>query len=361
MVIIYIILMARPHKNTAEWYKHSRDFRNEPRVKAVRKRFRNDGYAVIHYFFEEMIKCEHFEMQYNDLLKKIYSADFDVTEKKLDQIVDYCTDLNLLGLNPENGYLYSPLLNDLLQELMESRVKDRHRKEKSKDDFPTENGGFPVENYGFPTEKGGYPVENAIRREENRIEEKRIDDDGVEENRRENNSQSSLFVPSTPTTVSDGANILKKDRDWLLVMMYKFVMKKEDLFKWMQDFVLECSCSGKEKHNSLTDIKQHFNAWLTIKTNRNSSKKDGKDVLTVEQRWILCYVELCLSVSAEVGKKSYDNLQLDSYDEKKCALSVMAPNKEVYEYIVGYLGDSALNILKKHFGAGVRFYCLYPE
>ena len=359
MVITYIILMARPHKNTAEWYKHSRDFRNEPRVKAVRKRFRNDGYAVIHYFFEEMIKCEHFEMQYNDLLKKIYSADFDVTEKKLDQIVDYCTDLNLLGLNPENGYLYSPLLNDLLQELMESRVKDRHRKEKSKDDFPTENGGFPVENYGFPTEKGGFPVENAIRIEENRKEEKRIDDDVVEENRIENNSQSSLFVPSTPTTVSDGAEQLKKDRKWILLMMYKFVMEKENLLKWVNDFVVECNCRGKEIHVSLADIKQHFNNWLVMKIKSIPSKNDGKEGLSVEQRWILCYVELCLSVTADVGKKSYDNLQFDSYDEKKCALSVKVPNKEVYEYIVGYLGDSALKIIKKHFGAGVRFYCLY--
>ena len=346
--------MARPHKNTAEWYKHSRDFRNEPRVKAVRKRFRNDGYAVIHYFFEEMIKCEHFEMQYNDLLKKIYSADFDVTEKKLDQIVDYCTDLNLLGLNPENGYLYSPLLNDLLQELMESRVKDRHRKEKSKDDFPTENGGFPVENYGFPTEKGGFPVENAIRIEENRKEENRIDDDVVEENRIENNSQSSLFVPSTPTTVSDGANILKKDRDWLLVMMYKFVMKKEDLLKWMDHFVVECNCRGKEVHKSLPDIKRHFNDWLTIKTNSISSKKDGKDVLTVEQRWILCYVELCLSVSAEVGKKSYDDLLFESFDVNKRVLLIIVPSIEVFDYIEGHLLNSAYPILQKYYGAGIK-------
>lgn len=345
--------MARPHKNTAEWYKHSRDFRNEPRVKAVRKRFRNDGYAVIHYFFEEMIKCEHFEMQYNDLLKKIYSADFDVTEKKLDQIVDYCTDLNLLGLNPENGYLYSPLLNDLLQELKESRVKDRHRKEKSKDDFPTENGGFPVENYGFPTEKGGFPVENAIRIEENRREEKRIDDDGVEENRRENNSQSSLFVPSTPTTVSDGANILKKDRDWLLVMMYKFVMKKEDLFKWMDHFVVECNCRGKEVHKSLPDIKRHFNDWLTIKTNSISSKKDGKDVLTVEQRWILCYVELCLSISEEEAKKSFDNIRFLDYIEEKNMVVLEVPNMEVRNCIEKNITTSTRGILYKYYGPHV--------
>ena len=76
--------------------------------------------------------------------------------------------------------------------------------------------------------------------------------------------------------------------------------------------------------------------------------------LSSEKHWIPCYVELCRSVTAEVGKMCYDDLQFECFDVNKRALLLDVQTIEVFDYIEEHLLNSAYPILQKHYGAGIK-------
>ena len=155
-------------------------------------------------------------------------------------------------------------------------------------------------------------------------------------------------------TVSVGVGILKSDRDWLLSMMSKFLINKKEILEWLIKFDNESTCRGKQEHDNLVDIKQHFNNWLDMKLKSRPSINVDNQGLSSEKHWIPCYVELCRSVTAEVGKMCYDDLQFECFDVNKRALLLDVQTIEVFDYIEEHLLNSAYPILQKHYGAGIK-------
>ena len=59
--------------------------------------------------------------------------------------------------------------------------------------------------------------------------------------------------------VCEAVEWLKKQRDWLLQMQQMYGIDATALGKWLDLFVNECACRGKQEHESLADVMQHFN------------------------------------------------------------------------------------------------------
>lgn len=71
---------------------------------------------------------------------------------------------------------------------------------------------------------------------------------------------------------------LKSDDNWCSEIQHTYSVDVAELRKYLDDFRSQCIGDGKERHQSMQDAKQHFNAWLRIiVTKKKSSKKDVKD------------------------------------------------------------------------------------
>jgi len=134
--------MARPLKNNADYFPHDSDLRNDRRCKALRTRFGPEGYGIFNMLLEALAHAEHFEIPYSTLEMELLAGDFDVQAEKLEAVIQYVLDVELLDQKDQR--LSSPLLADLKQILAETREKERKRKTSGKskqtDVFQPENG-----------------------------------------------------------------------------------------------------------------------------------------------------------------------------------------------------------------------------
>lgn len=116
--------MARPKKENAEYFSHDANMRNDPKVKALRKKF-TEGYAVYNMFLEYLTDCALFEVEMSELEFEILSGDFDVEVEILKDILDYCAKVGLL-IKSENVF-FSSGLKKRLQPVLDKRnnAKDK--------------------------------------------------------------------------------------------------------------------------------------------------------------------------------------------------------------------------------------------
>ena len=193
---------------------------------------------------------------------------------------------------------------------------------------------------------------------------------------KDNNSLRSSLSPSTtpsparecegeqeemediPMLAKEGVELLKKDRDWLLQMQRKFGVKASMLVRWLDSFSVDCDCRGKQEHDSLADVKQHFNDWMTKqKPKRTAGKKGGIEdtsSLTSQQLWIKCQAELCHAVSPEVSHLSFDVIRFESFNKSTSELFIQVPSKDTYEYMEQNLVQVMSSIIPKYFGANFK-------
>ncbi|HSH52181.1 MAG TPA: DUF4373 domain-containing protein, partial [Bacteroidales bacterium] len=97
--------MARPKKDNADYFSHDADMRNDPKIKALRKKFGFMGYSIWCYLLEFLTDSDYFEIEWNELNIELLSGDFDCETSDLKSIVEYCIKINLLNI--ENKKLYS--------------------------------------------------------------------------------------------------------------------------------------------------------------------------------------------------------------------------------------------------------------
>ena len=159
-------------------------------------------------------------------------------------------------------------------------------------------------------------------------------------------------------TAKEGVELLKKDRDWLLQMQRKFGVKTGMLVRWLDSFSVDCDCRGKQEHESLADVKQHFNDWMTKQKPKRTNGKKGAieetSSLTPQQLWIKCQAELCHAVSPEVSHLSFDVIRFERFDDSTSELFIQVPSKDTYEYMEQNLVQVMSSIIPKYFGANFK-------
>ena len=116
--------MPKPNKNSADYFSHDCDMRNDIKIRALRRKFGNTGYAVWCYMLETLTGSENFFAPYNAVSKELMAADFDIQVSELEAIIEYCMQLNLLQMN-EDGQIYSRAHQRRFEDMLIKREKRR--------------------------------------------------------------------------------------------------------------------------------------------------------------------------------------------------------------------------------------------
>ena len=356
--------MARPPKYNADYFAHDANMRNDRRIKALRKEFSHLGYSVYICMLEALTGSNNFELDFSYSEILLWSADFGCSAEELRNIVDLCLKIGLLQKKGKST-IWSKDLIDSLTPLINKRMKDRERiiaaKTCEKDDKRNDNSNKGSIIAAKTCEKDDYSSEST----QSKVKKSK-----------DNNSLRSSLSPSTPSssvcvcdggqeeigdipmTAREGIEVLKNDRDWLLQMQRKFGLEAGVIVRWLDNFSVDCDCRGKQEHESLADVKQHFNDWMSKqKPKRTGGKKGDDDVsapLTSLQRWNKCHAELCQAVSPEECSQSFDVIRFERFEVSTSKLFILVPNKETYEYMEHHLVDVMSRIIPKYFGVNFK-------
>jgi len=115
--------MARPKKNNADYFSHDNDMRNDEKLKAVRRKFKHEGYSIWNMMLEKLSKSDGFTMKYNDMNIELWAGDFEIETERLREILDYFLRLELL--THLAGEIFSENMIRRFSGLMERRNKKR--------------------------------------------------------------------------------------------------------------------------------------------------------------------------------------------------------------------------------------------
>jgi len=134
--------MARPIKHNADYFSHDCNMRNDMKIKALRRKYKNTGYAIYTMMLELLTENDYFEIEWNELSIELLTPDFDIDADELTEIIDYCIKLNLFQFT--NGYLHCNKLTERLEEDVLSRRKgysiNNSKRMKLIQQKPTNNG-----------------------------------------------------------------------------------------------------------------------------------------------------------------------------------------------------------------------------
>ncbi len=118
--------MARPKRHNADYFSHDAGMRNDPKVKALRNKFGNDGYAVWCMMLEVLTASDYFTRSIDDIEIEILSADFGIAPELFSEILSYTVRLRLLQTGDNCEYL-SQKLTERLQPVTDKRRNSANR------------------------------------------------------------------------------------------------------------------------------------------------------------------------------------------------------------------------------------------
>lgn len=85
-------------------------------------------------------------------------------------------------------------------------------------------------------------------------------------------------------TLDQEIEMLKKEDAWFDQLQVLHSMDTAKLRSCLDDFKVQCLADGKERHQSLSDAKAHFNSWMRIVNNKNRKKDDNNRPNSRNQR-----------------------------------------------------------------------------
>lgn len=117
--------MARPIKNNADFFPHDSDMRNDDRIKALRKRFKLQGYAIWNMLIEYIAGREFFRFEYNEFTLELIAGDFDADVHDIQEVISYCLTLKLL--QEKDGFIECSTLEKKLEPLLSKRKYNKDK------------------------------------------------------------------------------------------------------------------------------------------------------------------------------------------------------------------------------------------
>lgn len=126
--------MARPTKNNAEYFSHDAGMRNDPKIRALRKRFPAScgacGYSVYNMLLEVLTDAEFFTIEVDEVQLELLAGDFDIDAEILSKIIEFCVKIKLIS--QKNSTISSCGLNKRLQGVIDKRNRSKEKFEKQK-------------------------------------------------------------------------------------------------------------------------------------------------------------------------------------------------------------------------------------
>lgn len=102
--------------------------RNHRKVKAIRTKFKIEGYAVWSMMLEYLTGIDGNVFEYSDVEFELMGGDFGVSVETIREVVDYCIKLELLFL--KEGFINSDSLDENLKPVYEKRGKSKDKSKK---------------------------------------------------------------------------------------------------------------------------------------------------------------------------------------------------------------------------------------
>jgi hypothetical protein len=115
--------MARPKKKNAYYFSHDADMRNDPKLRALRRKFGLEGYAIWTMFLEVLTDSDYFEIEWTPLNIELTAGDFDCDPELLEEIINYCC-LTLKLFVMEDKKIYSEKMKERFGALLNKRIRD---------------------------------------------------------------------------------------------------------------------------------------------------------------------------------------------------------------------------------------------
>lgn len=122
--------MPRPKKDNAEYFSHDNNMRNDPKIKALRRKYGIAGYAIFNMLLEVLTESERFNVKVGKVHIELLAGDFDCEPDLLFDLIEYSVSIELLHKDGEN--IFSSGLKKRLAPVVEKRELARKKEEERK-------------------------------------------------------------------------------------------------------------------------------------------------------------------------------------------------------------------------------------
>lgn len=246
--------MARPEKHNADYFSHDKDMRNDPKVKALRKKFK-DGYSVWNMLLELLTATDFFVLELTPLNYELMAGDFDVEAEILEQIVAYCIKIELLKC--EENKIYSCGLKKRLQPVIDKRnnVKQKFLQQKlNEEDVSSIQNTQSKVKYSKVKE-----IKNIVVEED--AAEAEIFEEKIEEIQNEELESLPAEFSLNEEEFFAAEKFLKSHSIFGLVQMQHKLDEKECLV-FFRVFFEQKSAFGELVNKKPLDVMKHFYSWV---------------------------------------------------------------------------------------------------
>jgi hypothetical protein len=207
--------MARPKKNDLEYFSHDKDLRNDVKIKALRRKFKLDGYAVYVMMLEHLANCDYLQYEWNDLNIELLTPDFDIDVDYLKEIIEYTIHLKLF--EKQHGWIWCPQMLIRNQHVLGKRDGfnlDNSPIVKLRDSLRNNNYTETSDNYVKHKFNKNKPDDNVHSIVKDRIEQNSTEQNSTEQNSTEQNSteQNSTEHETNPVNEITFGNKSNKDK-----------------------------------------------------------------------------------------------------------------------------------------------------
>ena len=364
--------MARPKKQGLDYFTCDVNFYQDIKIRKLIRYKGVQAVPVYHYLLCQIYASGYFLMWDDELPFIVFEAT-GLQEETVIDIIGYCVEIDL----------FSRVMFDEYKVLTSKGIQERYffvngiLKRKVDKVYPyslLSTDGVSV--YSDDTVVSSEETritseETAVNTEETRINSAKSEQIKEKERKDNNSLRSSLSPPSPPPpahvredgkgdgydggplSVADAVLLLKDDRDWLLQMQRKFRLDARMISRWLDSFVVDCDCRGKQEHEGLSDVMQHFNDWMSKQSVRGGGRKSGSGVSappSPQQLWIQCHAELCKAVTADVSRQGFDLMAFESFDPATRRLVVQVPSDAVRDYLETHHIPLMFSVMGKYFG-----------
>lgn len=240
------------------YYNVDTDRFQDLRIKRLKKDMGCDGYAVYEYILNEIYRVRGCFLVWDESTAFDVAEYWGLKETKVNEIVRYCCAVGLFNKALlSNG---SVLTSSSIQSRYVNMCVKAKRKEiiiPEEYDILPEQSRIILEEYRKIPEECRKVKKNKVKKESSTdVEDKKE-------------------PPSPPSyspyslSLDEEIAALKGEEVWLDQLQVLHHMDVGKLRLRLDEFCLHCKADGRDRHDSLSDAKQHFNNWLRIVANKN--------------------------------------------------------------------------------------------
>ena len=305
-------------RKAVPWFKFPRGFLGSHKMCALRHHHKNVGAIILIYIWDYLLECDNQRTPYNEDVLDVWAINFCENIELIRKVVECCIKYGLLQRDSQN-YIYSEVLNDLLEEYLSKLERDRlyqrerYEKKKAKSrndntnprsdnkDSRSDNDDSRSDKDGSRNEKGDSRYKNIkdnIRGDENTTSTSYVstgDDGCAPDDDADMTAIERLKQSMEQVDTVEGIHLILSDRKQMLSIQSITGFNEDDINQWAPDFLRQCEKDQKPMHTNIDDLIKHFISWLQKKREYNESPPEKPSIDSNDKAralWNSCIADL---------------------------------------------------------------------